>query len=101
MARGRAIRRPTRTRCQPGYPFYDGRMQPDQKLIDEIYRQKLRAARAMSPEDKLLAGPRLFERSLRIMADGIRSEYPDANEDRVQEILQERLALLRRLRGRQ
>ena len=80
---------------------YDGRMQPDQKLIDDIYRQKLRAARAMSPEDKLLAGPRLFERSCRIMADGIRSEYPDADEDRVQEILRERLALLRRLRGRQ
>ena len=80
---------------------YDGRMQPDQQLIDDIYRQKLRAARAMSPEDKLLAGPRLFERSCRIMADGIRSEYPDADEDRVQEILRERLALLRRLRGRQ
>ncbi|HEX7447692.1 MAG TPA: hypothetical protein VF306_09115 [Pirellulales bacterium] len=76
-------------------------MQPDQKLIHDIYWQKVKAARAMSPEDKLLAGPRLFERSLRIMADGIRSEYPDANEDRVQEILQERLALLRRLRGRQ
>lgn len=76
-------------------------MQPDQKLIDEIYRQKLRAARAMSPEDKLLAGPRLFERSCRIMAEGIRSEYPDADEDRVQEILRGRLALLRRLRGRQ
>lgn len=74
-------------------------MQPDQKLIDEIYRQKLRAARAMSPEDKLLAGPRLFERSCRIMADGIRSEYRDADEVRVQVILRERLALLRRLRG--
>ncbi|MGH7192838.1 MAG: hypothetical protein ACREJM_04790, partial [Candidatus Saccharimonadales bacterium] len=76
-------------------------MQPDPKLIDDLYWQKIQAARAMSPEDKLLAGPRLFERSCRIMADGIRSEYPEADEDRVQEILRERLALLRRLRGRE
>lgn len=75
-------------------------MKPDQQLVDDLYRQKVRAARAMSPEDKLLAGPRLFERSCRIMLDGIRSEYPEADEDRVQEILRERLALLRRLRGR-
>lgn len=76
-------------------------MQPDQKLIDDLYWQKVRVAQAMSPEEKLLAGPRLFERSCRIMADGIRSEFPEADEDRVQEILRERLALLRRLRGRQ
>lgn len=75
-------------------------MQPDQKLIDDLYWQKVRAAQAMSPEEKVLAGPRLFERSCRIMLDGIRSEYPEADEDRVQEILHERLALLRRLRDR-
>lgn len=75
-------------------------MKPDQKLIDDLYWQKVRAAQAMSPEEKLLAGPRLFERSCRIMADGIRSEFPEAEEDHVQEILRERLARLRRLRER-
>jgi hypothetical protein len=51
----------------------------------------------MSPDDKLLAWPQLFDRSCRIMADGIREQYPDADEARVQEILRERLALVRRL----
>ena len=34
------------------------------------------------------------------MADGIRSQFPDADERRVQEILRERLALARRLEER-
>jgi hypothetical protein len=75
-------------------------MKPTQELIDEIYLSKVRAARAMSPEDKLLAGARLFDRSCRIMLDGLRHENPQANESRLRELLRERLALLRRLRGR-
>jgi hypothetical protein len=72
-------------------------MEPDQHLIEEIYRQRVLAARAMSPEDKLLAGPRLFDRVCRIMMDGIRGEHPQADDARVREILAERLALARRL----
>ncbi len=71
--------------------------EPTKELIDEIFRSRVRAARAMPPEEKLLAGARLFDRSCRIMCDGIRDEYPDADERRVQEILRERLALARRL----
>ena len=70
---------------------------PNRELIDELFRERVRAARAMSSEDKLLAGARLFDRACRIMADGIRDEFPDADEDRVREILAERLALNRRL----
>jgi hypothetical protein len=76
-------------------------MQPTKELIDELYRDKVRIARAMSPEDKLLAGARLFDRSCRIMADGIRSQFRDADECRIQQILRERLALIRRLEERQ
>ena len=60
-----------------------------------------RKARQMSPEDKLLGGARLFDRSCRIMADGIRSQFPDADEHRVQEILRERLAMIRQRENRQ
>ena len=72
-------------------------MEPTQELIDDIFRSKVLAARAMSPEDKLLAGERLFRLGCRIVMDGIRNEFPDADEDRVREILRERLALARRL----
>ena len=70
---------------------------PTRELIDDLFRQRVLAARAMPPEEKLLAGPRLFDRSCRIMVDGIRDEFPDADEIRVREILTERLALLRQL----
>jgi hypothetical protein len=72
-------------------------MEPTPGLIDEMYRERIRAARAMSGEEKVLLGLQLFDRTCRIMADGIRDEYPDASEDRVQEILRERLAIARRL----
>jgi hypothetical protein len=72
-------------------------MEPTQELADSIYRDRVLRARQMSPEEKLLAGPRLFARACRLMADGIRNEFPDADEPRVQEILCARLALLRRL----
>lgn len=65
-------------------------------LADPLYREVL-SARAMRPEDKLLAGPRLLDLACRVMMDGIRHQYPDADERRVQEILRERLALARRI----
>ncbi|HWB12053.1 MAG TPA: hypothetical protein VG826_22700 [Pirellulales bacterium] len=52
----------------------------------------------MSPEDKLLAGASVFDRSCRIILDGLRHENPEADECRLRELLRERLALLRRLR---
>jgi hypothetical protein len=72
-------------------------MEPSKRLADELYREQIRQARAMSPEEKLFAGARLFDRVCRIMADGIRHEYPDADERQVREILIQRLRLARRL----
>jgi hypothetical protein len=72
-------------------------MKPTKELIDELYRERVRRAREAPPEEKLLAGPRIFERSCRIIADGIRHQFPDADERRVREILTQRLALIRRL----
>lgn len=74
-------------------------MIPTRQLTDELYLDKVRAACAMPPDEKLLAGPRLFERSCRIMLDGLRHENPGADEPRLQELLRERLDLARRLEG--
>jgi hypothetical protein len=75
-------------------------MQPTQDLIDYIYRQKVEAARAMSPEEKLLAGPRLFDMVCRVMRDGIRNQFPGISEDEVWRILNERLRIARELENR-
>jgi hypothetical protein len=72
-------------------------MEPTPELIEEIDRERIRAARAMSGEEKVLLGLQLFQCTCRIIADGIRDEFPDADERRVQEILRERLAIARRL----
>ncbi len=72
-------------------------MEPTQELIAEIYRERVHQARETPPAEKLLAGLTLFELCAGIMADGIRSQFPDADDRRVQEILRQRLALARRL----
>jgi hypothetical protein len=72
-------------------------MNPTRELLDDIYREKVLRARQTSPEEKLLEGPRLFEMACRITMDGIRSQHPDADEEEVLRILEQRLALRERL----
>jgi hypothetical protein len=72
-------------------------MEPTQELIDDIYRERVLRARRMSPEEKFLAGPRMFDRECEIMRNEIRSERPEATEVEVEAILRQKLAILRRL----
>jgi hypothetical protein len=72
-------------------------MRPSAEIIDSLYAEQVIAARNMPPEEKLLAGLRLFDMSVQIMADGIRGENPGADEATVKKLLEERLALIRRL----
>lgn len=69
-------------------------------LADELYREEIARARATRPEDKLLEGPRLFERACRVMADGIRHVHPELDEAGVRDLLSERLARLEALERR-
>lgn len=62
-------------------------------LADALYREEVARARAMSPEDKLLEGPRLFERVCQLMRDGIRHQHPDLDDAGVAALLRERLDL--------
>lgn len=63
-------------------------------LADTLYREEVARARAMSPGDKLLEGPRLFDRACRLMADGVRYRHPDLDEEGVRAMVE---AQLRRL----
>lgn len=72
-------------------------MEPTDTLGDQLYRDEVLAARVMTPEEKLLAGPQLFDFACRIALDGIRNQFPDADEQRIREILAERVELGRRL----
>ena len=67
------------------------------KLIKAIEREKIAQAMRMTPEERLLAGPRLFDQACRVALDGIRAQFPDATEEEVHQILWDRVELQRRL----
>ena len=72
-------------------------MDPTFELVDELYRDKVRQARAMTQEQRFLAGPELFDLACEFTKAGIRMDHPDADETRVLEPLRERLVLAERL----
>lgn len=71
-------------------------MEPTQELVDALLRDKRRAARAMSPADRFIAGARLFDYACRISMAGIRHQHPELTEAQVLEVLKERLEWARR-----
>jgi hypothetical protein len=66
-------------------------------LVGALYAEEIARARAMSLDDKLLEGPRLFDRACRLMADGIRHQHPELDDEGVRTVLRERLARVQRL----
>lgn len=75
-------------------------MQPPQQLIDAIYAEKVRRARNMAPEEKLLAGAELFEYVRSISLAGIRRQNPTASREQLRLEFRRRLAISRRLDAR-
>jgi hypothetical protein len=71
-----------------------------QRLIDELYREELREARAMAPAEKLLLGEELFAYACSITMAGIQNQFPEADEAERRRILEQRLELQRKLEGR-
>jgi hypothetical protein len=71
-----------------------------QRLIDELYREEILEARAMKPEDKILAGEELFHFACSITMAGIQNQFPEADEAERRRILESRLDLQRKLDGR-
>jgi hypothetical protein len=69
---------------------------PTKEVMGALYRDEVLRARRMSPEDKLLAGARLFDYACQITMAGIRNQFPEIDEQRVHEILMQRLAWQRR-----
>jgi len=66
-------------------------MAPLTALADALYREEVIRARAMRSEDKLLEGPRLFDRACRLMADGVRHRHPELDEQAVLAKVKEQL----------
>jgi hypothetical protein len=67
-----------------------------QKLSKEIFVEKVRRTRLIPPEKRLEMGHRLFQWAVQQSLDGIRRQYPDADEARVRQILHRRMIQKRR-----
>jgi hypothetical protein len=61
---------------------------------------KIRQARAMSPAEKFLAGPRLFYGVCERMKEGLRDENPGCDEETIHQLLRKRFQILRKLEDR-
>lgn len=72
-------------------------MVPLTALTDALYQEELIRARAMEPGDKLLEGPRLFDRVCRVMADGVRHRHPGLSNAEVLARIEAQLARLQAL----
>ena len=64
-------------------------------LAGAVWTTKIERARAMPPEEKLLAGARLFDRVRRRMLEGIRALHPTWNDQQISVECRRRLAAVR------
>ena len=64
-------------------------------IAGAVWTTKIERARAMPPEEKLLAGARLFDRVRLRMMDGIRTLHPAWNEQQIVLECRRRLAAVR------
>ncbi len=72
-------------------------MDPIKQLADELDRDRARRQAMMTPEERARSDEYLDDLANRIMMNGIRSQFPDADEERVRAIFAERLEIIRRL----
>jgi hypothetical protein len=75
-------------------------MEPTRELTDEIWREKIRRAKAMTPEERFAEGLRLSDFVFDMMRAGIRDRFPDVSEDQVDRILCQQLERVRRIEER-
>jgi hypothetical protein len=68
-------------------------MEPSEQLVEEIYREKVLRARKMSPGEKILAGPELFDFACAWTRAGILREHPRATEQQLLKLLEDRIRL--------
>jgi hypothetical protein len=70
---------------------------PLREMTDELYREEVRDARRMAVAEKLRLSGDLFDELCARMRDGVRFQFPDADDASVEMILSERLDIARRL----
>lgn len=68
-----------------------------QPLADALYRERIERARRLTPEQRLMAGPELFDYACTITLSALREQMPGASEAVLLEALRRRIAVKRKL----
>ena len=68
-----------------------------QDLADTLYWEKVERARSINPEDRMKAGPELFDYACSITLTALREQMPGASETELLAALRQRLAIKRQL----
>ncbi len=77
-------------------PIVDIAMNPEfQPLADSLYWERVERARRLTPEQRLMAGPELFDYACTITLSALREQMPEASEAQLLEALRRRLAVKR------
>ena len=66
-------------------------------LADALYWEKVERARKVPPEERMKAGPELFDYACSITMNALREQMPDATEAQLLDKVRERIAIKRRL----
>ena len=64
-------------------------------MVEVIHRDKIRRAKAMTPEQRMEAAFDMIDFAYETMENGIRNEQPDADEATITRILRQRLSRIR------
>ncbi len=71
-------------------------MDPTPENLAKLRLERIERVRKMSPSQKLTAGPQLFTVAIECMRAGIRLQDPSADENKIREIIHQRLEKKRR-----
>jgi hypothetical protein len=71
--------------------------EPTKELADDIFRRRVLQARKIPPGQRLVDGLELHDRACGFMRDGIRHQFPNADEAEVEAILRKRLKRVRQI----
>ncbi len=63
-------------------------------------RRRVQASSGLSAEERILAGIKQSELAFRVVEDGLRDRYPDADEKTIASLLLERVRLMKKIQNR-
>jgi len=72
-------------------------MGPTQELVDDIYAEKVRRARATPIEQKLVIGLKLYKMAHEAVRAGVRAQFPNLSPHEFEVKLRERMARIARI----